>query len=360
MRRRRTVRRSALAAVLVLLLAIPAALLLRGGGSPPVIGPTVPPDSPTPSVSPQMETRKVDLGGVTFPERPLIYFLDGQNGWLHHALVLASTVDAGRTWRLAAVPELPGGATFTPFFLDGQTVTVQVTEEHMDIPSHYLLSKDRGQTWTSYPLRQPPVEGQLVHGRFQLRCPGATGFEDGAWGVSCFQPELVKTGSGPVATPSWFDSTLSLMTGEDGRIWLVSDERVAVSSDEAKTWRQLPAPPPVEQGRYELSLDGKQLFHLGETKIWELSGEQWAERMTVPELAADDAWASYLSDGLWLVTRRSGMAYLQDGVLTPIPELVDPRGGGLRRDGTLVIYAENGVYLGYGKGRERQWVLVQQ
>ncbi len=197
-RRRRTARRATLAAVLALVIAIPLAILLRGkGGEPPIIGPTVPPPSsspsPTPSPSPVAAKRTISVPGVTFAEQPDVQFVDGQHGWLLQERTLASTSDGGVTWKRVSLPDIPGNVRLVMYVLNTHTLTLRVTEDTADTPTEFRLTRDGGATWSTHPWSNPPAETRLVGGRYQLLCPGAHGQEDGANGVSCDRPELVRS-----------------------------------------------------------------------------------------------------------------------------------------------------------------------
>jgi hypothetical protein len=191
-------------------------------------------------------------------------------------------------------------------------------------------------------------------GEYQMLCPGAHGLEDGANGTSCERRELVKVGSGPVSPqPPWRGETVQALSGADGRVWLVDDDVLAVSTDGAKTWLRLPMPP---GGNPQLSWDGRTLWTQHQLTVWELAGDKWKQALTVDRSA--EARVAPVGEGLWLVEHGAGMAYYKDGSFSPIREVPSTGWPRVLPDGTLVVSADNGWYLGYGVGQNREWALV--
>lgn len=356
-KRRRTVRRAAVAAAVLAMLTPLVYLVVTGGRSnPPVVGPTTPPATPTP-----IPTRTVVVPGVTLADPPEIRFVDSRHAWLWYnsctapqppskcGHTLAATADAGTTWRTVELPAMPARSTAVMLPLDAKTLSFRFTEEGADTPTKYWLTTDGGATFTSYPLQKPPAAALIAGaGKFFFRCPGATGLEDGAWGVQCDQQELAQAGSGrvtPQPPPRSFDTTA--INGADGRIWVDDGKRLYVSDDQAKTWHELP-----RNGSIVLSPDGRQVWAVAPDGFFELVGSAWQRRMAK---VAGDEHPILVGDGLWLVRYRSAVAYLQDGTLTPIPGLPDAQYAYPLADGSLVVATDTEIYVGVGAGRQRQW-----
>jgi len=344
-------------------------VLTKTPSHPPVIGPTTPPPttSPSPSAVP-IATRTIAIPGITLKDRPDVQFVDGRHAWLWYdgcrapdpvpdcGHVLAASEDGGTTWRTVKLPQLPKRSTVVMFPLDASTLAFRVTQEMADTPTNYWLTTDGGATFASYPLSNPPRLALLAAaGEFYFRCPGATGLEDGAWGVTCDKEELARAGRGRVTPQPPLRSAAMVLNGADGRVWLVDDSepRLLLSDDQAKTWREIPRPGMVP---IVLSPDGKQVWAIAPTGLLELVGDQWQSRMTMPTEGVRPLLP--LNDGLWLVPHGSGIAYLKDGKFTPIPGLPAGAYAHALRDGTVVVGTGTGAYVGVGNAMDRQWFIV--
>jgi len=383
-RRRRTARKAVLVAVLAILVSVPLAVLLLGrSGAPDIIEPTPPPSPsptflPTPSPAPEaVELRRIVLPDVGQINMQDVRFVDRDHAWIWHdpcesdsptpsCGTLLATADGGKTWRRITVPPLPDKArpVFLPF--DANTASLQVTGQFQDKPSHYLHTADGGKTFKSYPVERPPAATVIgpLGGRYRMLCPGATGLEDGAWGTDCERLQLVKIGEGPVAKqPPIRNAPVSVDEGADGRLWLVAGEmsqRLMVSEDSGKTWKELSWPSGVH-GYLILSPDGKQVWttstdSTGQVEKWELVGTQWVKRFTHP----DGQFPILLNAGVWLMNDAGTPAYFHDGVYTRIPGLTMYQYGHVLRDGTIVLSTGNEIFLGVGEGMSRRWVRVTQ
>lgn len=375
--RRRRVRRSALAAALVLALAVPLGIVLRErGDEPPIIGPTTPPVSPSPS--PVLPVRTVALPGVEITgPGPRISFVDRLHAWMLYEPcqgqatdpvdcrpVLAATRDGGKTWRRVRIPPFGENAAINLYPLGPDTLTLFVLER-ADAPvepePRYLFTDDGGETFTWFSDEDVPAAGQIANrGRYQLLCPGANGFEDGARGTTCERAQLVRIGSGPVSPqpPMRDRDTTNVLNGADGRLWIIDygpPPRVMVS-DDAKSWRELPSLPPDAGQGHLLSPDGAELWWFGEGRLLSLIDGAWRERVrtSAPE---HGGWAPIGGGAVVISDGGHVKIWSPDGV-TEVPE-VPPGYVSVLDDATIVVRAQAGVYLGLGTGTDREWITLR-
>ncbi|GAA2351758.1 hypothetical protein Cme02nite_25330 [Catellatospora methionotrophica] len=403
-RRRRRTRRGVLAALTLAALVTPLTLLQLGGrgeAPPPVITPSTPavlsPDpSPTPGPSltagSSLERRQVQVPGVAPGYPPRVVFTDATHGWAllqrcdgdsaaceledctradnACAGVLARTDDAGRTWR--RVPGTPAldGKVISQYALDGQTLALHLVGEG------FLLTRDGGATFTTHPLSAPPPEALLAVAREQGRdgyavlCPGARGFEDGASGRTCAREQLVRIGSGPVRPQPGLggsDQPSVVRRGADGRLWLLTSldfERdrvgIQVSTDDARTWQQVPTPPSAVLDGLLLSPDGRTVGIIGPGGVlWRLAGDRWTPLPGLPAEAFPHLVAA-LDGGDLIAADPRGVWRVRGDRTTLLPGLSPMDSLRLLPDGTLLGYGADAVWLSPDPGEEvnRRWAVI--
>ena len=369
-RRRRRTRGSALAGLAAMLFAVPAGAIAvaSGGDGPP------PTPRPAPTASPTMVERKVRLPGSELSVATL-RFVDARHAWalLESCVIgtvscpggadhtaLAATDDAGVTWRRVALPAGSEGPV-NLYPLDARTLTVHL------LGQRFLLTTDGGVTFSSHPLGSPPPQALRAAGAVQLRCPGATGFEDGASGVECERQRLVRAGSAAApAEPALPGVPYQVVNGGDGRLWLVQRDgprtQVGVSADAARTWRGLPPLPAA--GLLTVSPAGDEVWYVDSGKdrpgrLWRLVGERWLAQPGVPSGTFDHNVVA-AGAGVLAVAPEYGPAGLWTaGGFTPIPEAMAASGVEVLRDGTVVFYSASGrtVVVGVGVGADRTWTM---
>jgi hypothetical protein len=377
-RRRRGARRGIVACVLATLVAAPAGTYaLAGGGD----------EAPRPSKVHvfQPEERKITVPGVDLPVRSVWFPRDAQHGWAMFEAcwndndyrdcryAMALTSDGGATWRGVALPDLAKeNAPVNAYPVDDRTLAIHA------IGKRFYLTTDGGATFKQYSNLSPPEVAQAAiadSGGYSLRCPGATGFEDGASSVECERPELVRLGSAPA--PLAMSYTLpgkvqQVLRGGDGRLWLVSLDgdrtRVAYSTDDATaTWTELEPvagrDTEISAARLTASPDGQEIWLVSsEGKgLWRLEGTRFEPRTGLPdEFYAHNVVA--LGGGYLAVASGHDAGpggFWHDGTFTPIGNLrtsyveVPP-------DGTVVFRdADDGGWLvGTGTGADRDWVRL--
>jgi hypothetical protein len=316
--------------------------------------------------------RRIAVPGVDLPVQWVNFVEDA-----HHALawfegcdeqhnkcryVLGSTEDGGATWHRLNLPAFgTDRVTISPYPLNARTFTLY------EVGKRYWLTTDGGATYKQYPLKSPPVQARLAAtfpvagSAFTVLCPGATGFEDGASGIECDREQLIRTGSGPVQPQPAIPGKPSLVTqGRDGRVWLLSRDgdrmRVAVSRDEARTWREIGAV--SANAEVLVSPDGSDvwLFDTHPSRLWRVSGSSLDAQSNPPELNFGGVGA--LGGGLLAVGSESGDAgFWRDGVFTPIRGL-RADGVNVLPEGSLVYYQEGAYVVGTGVGTDRTWVRV--
>lgn len=207
-------------------------------------------------------------------------------------------------------------------------------------------------------------EMQLVHGgRFQMLCPGATGLENSGPKLNCSRRQLVEIGGSALPAPPLTGSLAKTVNGADGRIWLVDEGEMRVSSDRGHTWADVPqAPGDAWEQRPRISPDGREAWLEGNGKLLRLNSSGW---QVVPGYPADfqgngfwrqlDGWAP-LGDGLVLLAYDDKLAFLKDGELTYVDSVF---GGGISvlADGTVVVDPDNArTTIGIGQGMQREWI----
>ncbi|MEV4413326.1 hypothetical protein [Catellatospora sp. NPDC049609] len=366
-RRRRRIRHAGLAALALVVVATPVVVLgLAGRGqTPPVLTPSTPAAarpsagpsaSPPPPVAPapQVETRPVRVPGVAPGYVPrTVIFTDAAHGW---ALlekcdggcdsVPASTADGGRTWRKVGADLDLRGKTINLYPLDDQTAVLHLVRER------FLLTRDGGATFSAHPLSAPPTEALLAGARAQgregyvLLCPGALGFEDGASGIECEQEQLIKIGSGPVSPQPKLGGApnrpSTVYRGADGRLWLVTslnDEgqiRLQISTDDARTWRELPAPLTGRLPGLLLPARGPDAWLVGqEGALWRRTGAAWNPQHGLPAETLPHQ-VVVLRDGSLLLSDPRGVWHLRYPTLTLVSGLPPMEQLSRLPDGTLL------------------------
>ena len=361
--RRRRALRGVVAAVVALALAVTAAIALRGRlAEPPVIGPTDAPTNPD-----SVPTRRIGLPGVGDNTPPLLKFVDRTHAWVLFDTcyvvrsgcrrTLGKTGDGGRTWQPVGIPAVPGApedAVYNIAVLDASTMTLVVNlrpEREPRLPWRYLLTRDGGATFTSYPGSDPPLETQLA--TQGIYCTGMSG----ETGTACDNLSLVRAGVSPQSLPSgWPAATTFASKGGDGRIWLVRGRTDAtdmmVGTDSGKTWKSLSWPEFANSLR--LSPDGRDVWAVSHHRMYQLVGEQWQLRYTLTDPDTTDGLV-YLGDGLWFGWLGAGYGYWRDGVFTTALPIADTHLDlQLLRDGTVVVPTAEGAYVGAGG----EWVYV--
>ncbi len=376
-RRRRATRRAGIAAMVALVVAIPLLVALgRESKNPPVIGPTAPPVSPSPSASasgapaPALNAspRGYVAHGTQFVETPTLHIVDRNNifalfqtcqSTVNLALIcvhaLDYTHDQGQSWESITLPDV-GQSSFNLYVLDGQTITVHTQKP----PKRFFLTKDRGQTWTSH-ANVPPAEALRVNlGEYYLLCPGAEEFEDGKEGSDCQDAKLHKAGSGQVDTSLPLRGRKArIINGRDGRLWLVdSSRRLYFSVDAARTWVEQKLPEGgADPQDMKLSPDGKEVWVQATEQMYQLSDGTWHGH-PVQRIESLMSWAP-VGDGMLVLIRPRSAVFYQRGTETPIA-VEQPTGVSVHADGTLSIRSSSsGLALGFGTGKERQWVVFE-
>ncbi|SCL58114.1 hypothetical protein [Micromonospora peucetia] len=381
-RDRRRRRRRLLAGVGALLLAGPAgAFVAAGRDADP--GPLIP--TPAPSVSPtptgQLPERRVILPGAP-GELTKLRFVDARHGWVLFDTcdpgdpdatgcrrTVGRTTDGGATWQpTARLADTEGLASLLP--VDDRTLTVMVG-------GGYIVTTDGGAAWSHHPFSAPPPSTATRSG-FLVRCPGGPGLGDDATGRKC---RLARVGSGPVqsqppVTLTRENTDQRLVEGGDGRLWLTVRDRdrltVLVSTDEAATWRKLPAV--TGAGRLLVSPDGADAwlvsvqedgFDVKATKqVWRLVGSRWEQRPGLPDSTSDVAAAN---GGVLAVTGAYGSAgFWAGGRYVDVPELSAALRYGtdespsveVLRDDTVVVSTGAAQITGVGSGVARTWTRI--
>ncbi|GHJ46617.1 hypothetical protein Cs7R123_39590 [Catellatospora sp. TT07R-123] len=379
-RRRRRTRRGGLGALA--LLAVSAPLLLAGmyggGGEAPVLQPT--PTVSSGAVAPVRATRPVRVPGFETQAPPTVVFTDADHGWTlverctgsdPCAMAVGVTGDGGRTWRRAQTPDLTGKVV-NLYPLDGQTLTLHLIGEK------YLLTTDGGAHFSSYPLNQPPPQAQLAQSRrdgregYAVRCPGATGFEDGGAGLNCAKMELVRLGSGPVPVQPELGGPMTgaatVHRGGDGRLWVISQVapsgriRVQVSVDAARSWQQLPEIYSTGLGSLPdlvISPDGHDVWvACADGLAYHLDYDQW-RRFDLNLDGQQPHMVRSLGEqgGLVLSDTRRTWYLTEHGVISEVPGLPGFDGIEQSADGTLFGYGD-GLWLSPGAGPVREWIRL--
>jgi len=378
-RRRQGRYRLGLLALLTLLLVGPAtglAVANRRTGPPPTPEPTAT-ASPTPrasrSTAPSLtvdpERRPVAVPGVDLPLAGVWVLPDALHLWASFdscvetsggcRYALARSADGGRSWQPVTLPDAqpPGVLNFYP--LSPTAVTVH------QVSDGFWRTTDGGTHWTRFPADQPPPEAlwagtdPLPGGRYRLLCPGATGFEDGAKGVTCTRQRLVRVGGTVVdPQPDLPGELYQVAQGGDGRLWLVSatssGTRIAWSADDAHTWHEIPTQ--ADNPHLTVSPDGTEVYLVDDfpTRVWRLAGDAFVEVSGVPE-GVPDFQVVALGGGVLAICAYDGSAYFwRDGTLTALSgqyQAVSPVG-----DGSVLLRALDGSYLvGAGTGLARSW-----
>jgi RNA polymerase sigma-70 factor (ECF subfamily) len=361
--RRRRAARGVAATLAALALAVTAVIVLRGKmAEPPIIGPT---DAPTKSDT--VPTRRIGLPGVGNNTPPLLRFVDRTHAWVlfdtcyvvqnNCRRVLGKTGDSGRTWQTVPIPPLPdapGDAVIGMAALDANTMTLVVNPRpgpQPRLPYRYLLTRDGGATFTSYPGSAPPLETQLATPG--MYCTGMSG----STGTACDNLSLVRAGLSPQSLPAgWPAASTTAVKGGDGRIWLMRGRTDAtemmVSADSGKTWKSLPWP--EFGGSFHPSPDGKDIWVTSRHRMYQLVGEQWQLRYTLVDPDTTSGLV-YLGDGLWFGKPGANFGYWRDGTFAPMAlQIPDAHESQLLRDATVVIPTAEGAYV----GANGEWVYI--
>lgn len=301
-RRRKRGRLAAItAAAVAISIAVPVLILnLTRDTKPPIIDNT-PTPTPTPTVSASaVPSFRVTAAGIDLPVESVV-LTDGRTGWAYfHSCAstdtrcrsaLASTTDGGRTWRRAALPDIPGRYAAQVFSYSATVATVYVTHETPGDPEiEVLLTRDGGATFTSHALASAPVDALLTSpggpGPFRLLCPGPTWFRSDY--ATCAQQELVELGKGavtprpPLVLP--MDRYgVSLHQGHNGRLWLrvmsTTRMRVAYSDDQGRTWTEVDS---TGNGALTVSATDADVWISNGGQPLRLNGTRWETPAYIP------------------------------------------------------------------------------
>jgi len=369
---RKRLRQSGVAAAVVVVLAVAAAVvavLARQDGEPPVIGPTTPPESPSPSP----EIRPIRLQGTAFESLPFVMFADGIHGWLLYQTctsdasvgpcrrAIARTDDGGLNWRAANLPQIKDGNVLHVVGVEPDFALLREVPREGRGLSYWWVVRDHGNSFIRYEEKDPPTEALMANGGYRFVCPGQTSVTPDE---ECQTRTLVRGPDSVVPTQPPLNDISTAVQGadRDGRLWVVRTDnaaaqtQVAVSEDGAQTWRRLPTFN-AGHGRLEVSPDGTDVWFAGLSGYWHLEGGQWQRRMA--PLTADGPF-DLLDGGVWLVRRDKMAGYLKDGVFTPIIETSSTINWvWALPDGTAQMSEGNGYYLGLGTGTDRRWIRLQ-
>jgi hypothetical protein len=303
------------------------------------------------------------------------------------------TTDRGRTWRSLKLPDMPGNYGFDIFATSASTFVVSGRTMHSNEKSSQVwITRDGGAAYTSPPDGKVPDEfkaaGYAMYSAYDIECPGVQVRD--AQGIPLqpeqFQPDpagcttkMTKFGGGPL-DPQPSDLGLSPMvaSGGDGRIWLTTGDapgprRLRMSDDGGRSWKEMPELP--DNAYVSLSPDGTEIYyerHPGQIsnlvvdntgEIARLAEGKW-DRIYGPVKEIFDAIP--VGDGSLFVSAYTfgyeGQKhfFLKDGVRT-IPPLVpdDAFARAPLKDGTLVLEAHyRGIYVGAGRGINREWTFI--
>jgi hypothetical protein len=372
---RRRLRRGLLAGILAALVAAPAGGFAVAAGQRDAVPPPVP---PVPQNGFHPIERQVALPGVRLPLVWVRFGTDARHGWAWFEectdqddygtcrYALGSTQDGGGTWRPAILPDLPADRVpMNVYPLDAGTLAIHAVQKR------FWLTTDQGRTFQEHPVSAPPADALRAStdpepgDPYTLLCPGAVGFEDGASGVECARPQLVRIGDGPVADqPTAGDELLQVLTGSDGRVWLLTTEngrsQIAVSTDDARTWTKLAPVAGASDTRRSLTIspDGQEVWLVDEQELWRLSGTRFVPQTGLPAVFVHNVKAvgggvlavaagqdeADTTPGFWL----AGAFHPIDGMSVVAVDVV--------RDGSVMFVQTDGRrVLGVGAGTDRIW-----
>jgi len=362
--RRRWWRRAGLAGALAVAVAVPVGALNLADREPAPVVVTDPVE------------RRVELPGVPGPYQ-IMFVEDARHAWAFGEecldgtdecrRALATTTDGGVTWRPSTLPgNLRVARVLDLYPVDARTLVIGIDGVLM------YLTTDTGATWTSHVADDLPPAAQRawttpIGSRWTVRCPGLFGFEDGVNGFECGRRQLVRIGAGPVAPqPTLAGALMRVVEGRDGRLWLISwhpvegdlRTRVAVSTDQAATWTELPSVPALAD--LTVSPDGHDVWLVAGSpgRLWQVDGGRLVERTGLPgQVDSHDAVAA--GGGVLAVgSENVGGGFWRDGSFTPLPGL-GPASPDVLPDGTVVFSYGNGARLvGTGTGTDRSWVRI--
>lgn len=392
-KRRRRLRIAAATVIAALVISAPVVLLaLNRDSTPP------PPITPSPSVSPSPST--TSLADALSGRGGQIQFVSAVDGWALSRSdgcdltpsptcthTLFATNDGGKSWRRILLESLNHSGALL-YARDAKNVVIHVTEESASTsPSSYVFfSNDGGGSFRRYSPNEAPKEALLTSwfnfgegGEYRVLCPGYTGLEP-ALGAGCGDnQQLTRLGVGPVSQQPKVGSLFQAHQGADGRVWVLGREgertRIAVSTDDAKTWRELPSPPkgplPVDTSpRLFLSPDGKDVWYWNGPEVvlfWD--GNAWKERggscTGVPTAYDCDRQrepVAALGDETLVIYTPSdrSISYVHNGTLTKAGDIPAADSAYATRDAALIVTAwdERTIYIGAGSGVSRQWTAV--
>ncbi|TYB71047.1 hypothetical protein FXF51_00990 [Nonomuraea sp. PA05] len=245
--------------------------------------------------------REVAIPGVDFALDKRVILIDAHHAWAYvdacpetYPLkescrsALGVTADGGKTWERVTMPgrtsemEYNTGLDDSPRWLPLNATTVSlVTRDEIH------LTRDQGDTWSRYPLSEPPLETQLAAnlgdnfgtrlGDHAYACPDTGMLERPD--ENC-EFTLIRLGTGPVSPRPPFPGRPAIVQqGGDGRIWLTrttgeNEMRTSVSADGGKSWKDLP---PTTIGSLQLSPDGSRAIISHHITQWRLDGERWVK-----------------------------------------------------------------------------------